>query len=202
MWLTSSDCEQVISQAWAYDMEGDAVDKLVGKLGVCTDKLAEWNKAHFGHVGRKIHKLEQQLRETHDIFHRRDLLSNIRDWRRKEEILWWQRAKSDYLCYGDANTRWFHSRASMRQTSNTIEQPLNKDGILQSDPIKIDNTVIAYFSSLFSSSGGHNMDAVLEGMQPKDTTVMNDVLCAPYTRQKLRGHCIRCIPTKHLALMV
>jgi len=171
MWLTNPDCEQVISQAWACDKEGDVIDKLVGKLGVCADKLAEWNKAHFGHVGREIHKLEQQLRETHDIFHRRDLLSDIRDWRHKEEILWWQRAKSDCLRYEDANTRWFHSRASMRQTSNTIEQLLDEDGILQADPIKIDNTVITYFSSLFCSSGGHNMDAVLEGMRLKVTAV-------------------------------
>jgi len=43
--------------------------------------------ATFGNVGANIHKLENQLRYTNDAINRRRILGEIREWRKKEEIL-------------------------------------------------------------------------------------------------------------------
>ena len=45
--------------------------------------------------------------------------------------MWWQRARADFLKFGDVNTRWFHSRASMRWERNAISQIQDDNGVLQ-----------------------------------------------------------------------
>ncbi|KAJ8439381.1 hypothetical protein Cgig2_021795 [Carnegiea gigantea] len=99
-------------------------------------ELIKWNRDSFGHVGSEIHKLESQLKNDKDAISRRHMLGLIREWRKREQILWWQRARSDYLKYRDASTCWFHSTANMRRAKNTITSlfdanNLNQAGMLQ-----------------------------------------------------------------------
>ena len=92
------------------------------RLSKCATALVEWNQTTFGVVGQQIRKLEHQLRTQTDALSWRNTLSLIRDCRKKEEILWWQQARSNYLKFGDSNTRWFHSIASMRRSRNEISR--------------------------------------------------------------------------------
>jgi len=48
--------------------------------------------------------------------------------------MWHQRARADVLKYGDTNTRWFHSRASMKCKQNNILKILDDHGVLHTDP--------------------------------------------------------------------
>ena len=61
-------------------------------------------------------------------------------------------ARSNYLKYGDANTRWFHSRANMRRSRNHIEHLVDDNEVEHSDPNGIENIFVQYFSNLLSSS--------------------------------------------------
>lgn len=133
-------------------------------------------------MGDEIRKLEALLKMQRDAVSRREMLGKIREWRRKEDILWLQRARTDYLKYDDSNTRWFHSRASMRWASNSIEQLMGEDGVMHSAPEEIDNIVVDYFTNLFSSFGNLVMDDVLDGIHPRVLEALNEGLCAPYTR--------------------
>lgn len=44
---------------------------------------------------------------------RKIIMSKIREWRRKEELMWWQRFRVDFLKYGDFNLRWFYEKVNM-----------------------------------------------------------------------------------------
>jgi len=74
--------------------------------------------------------LESQFHEVREISHQHQLLQELGKWRRKKEVLRAQRAKANFLKYGDSNTRWFHARASMRKTTNAISKLERADGTM------------------------------------------------------------------------
>ena len=96
------------------------MENLLSQLDSYSRELTKWNRDSFGHVGSEIHKLKSLLKNDKDAISRHHMLGLIREWRKKEEILWWQRARSDYLKYRDASTCWFHSRANMRRAKTLL----------------------------------------------------------------------------------
>ena len=67
------------------------MDSLCAKIKTYATKLLKWNKEQFGKVSDKIRTLEEQLRIQYDVMSKRNILANIKEWRHREEILWWQR---------------------------------------------------------------------------------------------------------------
>ncbi|KAJ8450693.1 hypothetical protein Cgig2_021165 [Carnegiea gigantea] len=163
----------------------DTVDKLLGCIDKCLAELLKWNKSTFGHVQRRIRELELQSKSQHDAIGQRSTLKLIRDWRTKEEILWWQRACSAYLKHGDSNTRWLHSRANMRRSSNLIVGLKDDAGNWQTNDDDIANVITQYFEDLFSTSYPSGMEEVLDCIQPKVTDEVNVALCKPYTQEEV-----------------
>ncbi|KAJ8443070.1 hypothetical protein Cgig2_004275 [Carnegiea gigantea] len=96
MWFTDS-CKDIVQQASSSPTHNDAVESLVSKLEACATALSKWNLETFGYVGREIRKLEHRLKQDRDAISRHKTVSEIREWRNKEQVLWWQRARSDYL---------------------------------------------------------------------------------------------------------
>jgi len=127
----------------------------------------------FGHVGFEILKLETTLKNTREASIRREKLSKLREWRQKEEILWWQRARSNFLKFGDANTRWFHSRANMRKAQNRITKLLDDTGSMQTSATEVAHIVIDYFGQLLSGANLLSMEAMLDCVHPCVTEPMN-----------------------------
>ena len=89
--------------------------------------------------------------------------------------------KANFLKYGDANTRWFHARASMQRMTNAIFSLERADGTLTEDVHEIEEIISAYYSKLFSSSGVRDLEQVLQAVPIKVTQAMNELLCAPYS---------------------
>ncbi|KAJ8428778.1 hypothetical protein Cgig2_014386 [Carnegiea gigantea] len=114
MWALDPSCVDTIRKAWLFNTQEDEVCDLVTKIDACSKELAWWNK---------------RLRLVRDPLERKNILGAISQWRKKE-VLWWQRARSNYLKYENANTRWFHSRACMRRARNHINSLQNEDNQL------------------------------------------------------------------------
>ena len=144
-----------------------------------------WNKNTFGHVGSEILKLEMTLKNTKEASIRRETLSKLQEWRQKEEILWWQQARVDFLKFGDANTQWFHSRANMCRAQNKITKLLDDTGSMQTDATKVVHIVIDFFRQLFSGATSLSMEAVLDCVHPCVTEPMNAQLFLPYSRAEV-----------------
>lgn len=131
---------------------------------------------------------------------RRRTLSEIQEWRKKEEKLWWQRAHSDDLKYGDTNTRCFHSRANMRRAKNMILGLLDDHGILHTSHEDITGIVTSYYTNLFTSSQPSNFDDVSACIPTRVTADLNDSLCRPYTREEVDCALKQMHPHKALGL--
>ncbi|KAJ8435842.1 hypothetical protein Cgig2_003865 [Carnegiea gigantea] len=133
MWFTDPLCKDAVISAWASVSKPNVVDNMICRIEKCSEKLSHYNKSSFGHVGQQIKMLEHKLKTQHDGLSRCQTLGLIREWRKKEEILWWQRVRSDYLKYDDFNARWFHSRANMRRAKNMIVGLTDSNGVWQTN---------------------------------------------------------------------
>ena len=185
MWVSDPSCVEVVSAAWSARPADDPVERLIERVETCAGELSRWNRKVFGHVGTEIHKLDVQLQGQRDAVSRRETLGQIREWRRREEILWWQRARSNYLKFGDANTRWFHTRVTMRRSRNSIHCLVDDNGVRWFDAGGISNVIVQYFSNLFTSSHALDMDDVRDCVPSHVTTDMNNLLCAPYMKEEV-----------------
>jgi len=121
MWVLAPSCRDVIRQEWEGHCGSNVVDNMLGKVGKCSGKLVWWNKEVFDNVTTKFRDLEASLKGLKDGNRRRQMQGEIRSWQHKEEIMWWQCARSNFLKYDDAITRWFHSRASIKEAKPHCE---------------------------------------------------------------------------------
>ena len=61
MWLKDSRCEEIVKATWEEGVHAGAKGVLKSFLEHCQHDLNAWNKEEFGHVGRKIAKLQKKL---------------------------------------------------------------------------------------------------------------------------------------------
>jgi len=66
-------------------------------------------------------------------------------------LFWAQRAKADFLKYGDSNTRWFHARANRRCAANTIRSFEREDGSLAVEEEELQQVIVDNFAALFDT---------------------------------------------------
>ena len=113
------------------------VGELQGKLENLSKGLLAWDRTEFGSVLAEIKKLKSDLDAlraqpgrsgpTHLETKVMDRLVGLYH---REEILWRQRARIEWLSHGDKNTYFFHLRASSRRRKNKIKVLLRSDGSL------------------------------------------------------------------------
>ena len=58
----------------------------------------------------------------------------LAEWTHREEVMWRQRAKNNYLTEGDKNTRFFHLNASRRRSNNFISGIKDEMGEWMQEP--------------------------------------------------------------------
>ncbi|KAK8571221.1 hypothetical protein V6N13_103350 [Hibiscus sabdariffa] len=76
------------------------------------------------------------------------------DWvLEQEELLWFQKARSKWVMFGDRNMRFFHAFTLARRKANTILKLKLEDGEWCSCTATLQHAAMSYFSTLFTSSG-------------------------------------------------
>ncbi|KAL9669415.1 hypothetical protein QQ045_006962 [Rhodiola kirilowii] len=157
MWLRQKDFGDVVKEAWQ-NSGGDS-QSLSSRLQQCGEYLKRWNRKVFGQVKTKMRNLKEQLdlirmkpREESVLKEEEYLVSQLDEWRFREEIYWRQRSREEWLTEGDRNTRFLHAKASHRRKINTIEEIKDCSGIWLKDEKEIAQQVRSYFSGLFESS--------------------------------------------------
>ncbi|KAJ8423004.1 hypothetical protein Cgig2_008689 [Carnegiea gigantea] len=104
-------------------LDPSLVSAVKGKIVACSKALSQWNVSTFGNIQGNSQTLEPSPREASDISSREKILEEICDWRRKEEILWYQRARLDFLRHKDSNSKW--SLKKSQEPSSSISLGVN-----------------------------------------------------------------------------
>ncbi|KAK4397692.1 hypothetical protein Sango_1244700 [Sesamum angolense] len=127
LWTREFGCEATILLAWNPSGAGSAGDSLAQNLRNVRRKLVAWEKTSFGNVKGLIKELEEELLQlmagpnTVAIGLKRAFLrTKLDELLIREEIMWKQRGKAQWLQEGDLNTAYFHARASARLRKNAI----------------------------------------------------------------------------------
>ena len=88
MWALHDQCEEASKRGWELNIGANEVEVCMGKLNSCMRRLQVWNRREFGHVQSELHKCKEELKGATRPGRRREILADIRDWQKKEEILW------------------------------------------------------------------------------------------------------------------
>ena len=135
MWLNDERCEGVVHSVWDRNIGGDPVSKIMSKVEECQTQLKLWDKNVFGNVRKALARNRKLL-----VIAEGDSMAGKNHARVKllseeisrlmdcEERMWSQRSKTEWLRYGDQNTKYFHCRATERNKKNFISGLENAHG--------------------------------------------------------------------------
>lgn len=117
----------VVEHAWARTSRESALD-IHDKLRSLSTDLSTWDGTHFGNVRQEVQRLNRELQEMPKIPNRSrplhaelKLIERLTELYHREEILWRQRARLEWLIHEDKNTYFFHLRANRRRRKNQIK---------------------------------------------------------------------------------
>ena len=114
----------------------------------------------------------------------------------KEEKMWHQRSRVQWLQCGDQNTRFFHGTATCRKRQNFIKGLRDENGVWQSKEQCLSGLLTDFYEKLFKSSNPHNMDRVVDGVQKVVTNSMNADLTKPYSADEVERAIKDMVPLK------
>ena len=103
----------------------------------------------------------------------------------KEEKMWHQRSRINWLQTGDQNTKFFHTHASRRKMGNWIQGIEDNDGVWHEDVDKIEDVAVQYFTNLFTSTRPQLDEQSLRRVHKIITDDMNRELSWEFTTEEV-----------------
>lgn len=144
-----------------------------------------WSKAAYPNIRKEICKVNGELEKL--IFlpysvvtksREKELKLTLEDMLDREELLWRQRAKTQWLAEGDRNTKFFHTQASKRAKQNWITGLKDSNGNLQTELGEMGRIAVEYFGEIFSSihPAEQDIERVVRTMRSKvDSSINQDL---------------------------
>jgi exonuclease III len=165
MWLKFEGFVELVERWWkSYQFFGDPSYVLAQKLKALKGDLSRWNNEVFGHVGKRIKAISEEIMEMDSLEEERGL--DEEDKRKKaslsmelerlllcEEISWRQKSRALWLKEGDKNTKFFHRVANSNRRVNSIDS-LSINGVVSYNHDEIKDHMVQFYSTLFTENGG------------------------------------------------
>jgi hypothetical protein len=172
-----------------WNEEGAATNmkQLQEKLFRVSGSLDHWSKDTFGNVRREIRILNERLdalradeMRQSPSYEETKITSMFVELYEREEVMWRQRSRIQWLAEGDKNTRFFHLRSSKRKKKNQISRLKKSDGDMTEDVQEMAEMTSGSYEDLYRSEGTSNMGEVIDVIPCKVTHEMNNAFLKPF----------------------
>jgi hypothetical protein len=194
--------QSTLEAAWGPSGAGN-VEELQAKLLSTAMALKGWGNSSFGAVRSELRGLRKKLQELHTdpgrsvpTYEEKKVEERIAELGYREEIMWRQRARIQWLAEGDKNTRFFHHKASMRRKKNKIDKLTRADGSVCANVSELEQMAHDFYEDLYKSENTIGIEEVLSHVPRKVNGEMNETLNAAYTEEEVKTTLFQIFPSK------
>jgi hypothetical protein len=199
-WEREPESAEVIQETWSAEGEKSDLADISRALGKLMSGLHSCSKKKCKNVGREIEKgrkkLSSLLESNADSAAIRLATDQLNELLYREEMLWLQRSKIDWLKEGDRNTKFFHSKAVWRAKKNKISKLRDSEGTVHSSTNVLEQMSTDYFKEIFSADPSLDHSKVTRLIQSKVTPEMNENLCREFTDEEIANAIFQIGPLK------
>jgi hypothetical protein len=142
LWERDGALPEVIKSAWSNAGVKEDMGDVHAALKNVMDTLHMWGSKKFGNITRELARMRRKIESLmtgnaprNEI---RDAMDKMNELLYKEEMLWLQRSRIEWLREGDRNTRFFHNKAVWRAKKNRIKSLKDEDGVVQNTPTEME----------------------------------------------------------------
>jgi hypothetical protein len=200
MWERDPSLPERVASAWEAAGTKHNLGDVRLALGSVMGRLQEWSKQKFGSINRELEQTRNRLAEltnmNADRMEIRAVTDKMNELLYREEMMWLQRSRINWLREGDRNTKFFHSKAVWRARKNKIKKLKDDNGVWQDNVQVMGQMATNYFKKLFEADANILPDPVLELFQEKITVEMNDKLCMEFTDREISDALFQIGPLK------
>lgn len=155
-WLADKSFKRVVEEAWAKkESWGMAVEDF-------QKRASEWNSQEFGNIFHGKRRLMARIEGVDRKLGIRDCQGlrklRLKLWKEYQDILfhedvyWYQRARQDWVKFGDRNTRFFHLSVVIRRKRNATTTLTNEQGAVITDEEDMKAMTVQYFRNLYTAN--------------------------------------------------
>jgi hypothetical protein len=204
MWTKHEGYEEMVKEAWLNGNNGDSsITGFWNRLHDVSRDMKRWSFDTFGSVRGEIKALKIKLEEAKIMARTtgsyetcRQLEAKLHEVYKREEIMYKQRSRQEWLKAGDQNTRYFQNRASHRRQKNTIRGLRRPDGSLCKTNEGMGRMAQSFYQNLYTSEGSANREVILDLVTHAVTEDMNRMLIATFSDTEIEAALFQMGPTK------
>ena len=192
VWSSELGCAETIEASWRKPKTGVPMYSVWEKIHECRRGLRKWSKQSFGSIKQQIREREDQLKAAEaksmmgsDHAQVITLKNKLHTLLAKDERMWRQRSRVEWLREGDQNTRYFHSKATQRRRRNHVYRLIDNSRIWTSTQDQVPPLFINYYNSLFTTANPAHIEKVAECIAPVVTDEMNNSLLREFTSDEV-----------------
>ena len=113
----------------------------------------------------QLQQLQNSINSLEDIGKERRLREELEDLLDKEELKSAQKARTNWILYGDRNTKYFQTIVKQRRAKNIILRLKDGDANITDNLNKIENILHSHFESNYEDCSLRSVDNILEELQ-------------------------------------
>jgi hypothetical protein len=204
MWTKHDEYDDMVNSAWEVgNRTGHGLLALWERLYNFLASMKKWSFHTFGSMRQLIKRLKASLEEAKiqamvsgSFVEVQALEKELHVIYEREEVMYKQRSRQDWLRYGDTNTKYFQNRATHSRRKNTIQFLDRTDGSRCSTNEDMREWANSFFGNLFASEGAADMDRVVDRIGEFVTREMNEQLAAEAMDKEIVEALFQMGPTK------
>jgi hypothetical protein len=202
MWEREASLNEHIEAAWNHLSPAMNLGDVQQKLTSTMAALQIWNKEAFGSVNKEIKLLKGKLGALQNRNFRgnqeeiKKVSARLDELLHREEIVWRQRSRIEWLREGDQNTIIFHRKASSRAKKNKMVRLKRWDGTFATDENEIIAMSHLFFDELYTEDPEVDPRSLLEFIEPVISDQINQQLLAEFSDDEIGDALFQIAPLK------